>query len=135
MKKEITNQKNVKKIHFFHDTTYEMLNFLLRFPNKKTGRQNIPWSLYNDGNSEHVEHAWSKIGLLGFKKKHNFMTTVDQIKYPNRSNNWYRSLLAHLFQSYHLIQVPWVPFQVFLYVNLAIFMYLYYYTNSGLSGL
>ena len=54
-----------------------------------------------DGNSEHVTHAWRKMGLLG-EKKIQFLTAF----VINRLDKREFLLRAQLFMSYHLVQVP-----------------------------
>ena len=53
-------------------------------------------------NSEHVAHAWRK---LGEKKSDLGLLSIQSIVF-NRSNNTNCSLRAHLFLSYHLMYVP-----------------------------
>jgi len=54
-----------------------------------------------DGNSEHVAHAWRKIGLFE-ENKNRFVTALD-LTNASRSNHRDCSLHAHLFLRYHLI--------------------------------
>ena len=55
-------------------------------------------ALIFDGNLEHVPHAERKVGLFGGNNR--FVTAL------NRSNNRVCPFRAHLFLSYHLIEVP-----------------------------